>query len=235
MTKVFKRALGLWTLALGAVLGGCASPTHNYLPKITQISTPGIGEVATANVGDIMVSQGMRSEHDAIQVDRDIDVGLMSPYTITAGVFLKTGDGNGVEYYSIYNPFVGGGTIRKAFLADPPKAVEAYLSENKICGVSVFNAEVCTTQGAFTRIMKQLESSNSFQQSLIYSGKVGSRIKLGYREFSGNAARPAFNNDVDYDLAESTIIGYKGARLEVIEATNDHIRFKLISNFNTAR
>lgn len=235
MAVIRSGVTGLSALALLAGLVGCAAPTHNYVPKVTQISTPAIGAVSVSNVGDIMVSQGVRSEHDALQVDRDIDLGLLSPYTITAGIFLKTGDGNGVEFYSIYNPFVGGGTIRKALLADPPKAVEAYVNEQKICGVSVFNAEVCAKEGAYSRVLKQLESSNSFQQSLIYSGKVGNRIKLGYREFSGNAARPAFNNDVDYDLAESAVIGYKGARIEVLEATNEHIRFKLISNFNAAQ
>jgi hypothetical protein len=33
-------------------------------------------------------------------------------------------------------------------------------------------------------------------------------------------ARPAFNNDVEYDLSESKLIGYKGAQFEVIEASN---------------
>jgi hypothetical protein len=47
-------------------------------------------------------------------------------------------------------------------------------------------------------------------------------------------ARPASNNDVSYDLDESTKIGYKGARLKIINATNQYIEFKVISNFNKA-
>ena len=69
-------------------------------------------------------------------------------------------------------------------------------------------------------------NSDSFQQTLIYSGKVGDKINVGYREFSSNVARPAFNNEVEYDLSESKIIGYKGARIEVIEATNEYIKYK---------
>ncbi len=61
------------------------------------------------------------------------------------------------------------------------------------------------------------------QQTLIYNGKVGNRITLGYREFEGNLARPAYSNIVDYDLTESRILGYQGARLEVLEATNTQI------------
>ncbi len=72
-------------------------------------------------------------------------------------------------------------------------------------------------------------------QSLIYSGKVGNKIKLGYREFSNNLARPAFSNDVEYDLTESTIVGYKGARIEVIEATNQYIKYQVLQSFNQPR
>ena len=62
---------------------------------------------------------------------------------------------------------------------------------------------------------------------------MGSRLRIGYREFSGDLARPAFNNDVEYDLTESSVIGYKGARIEVIEATNEHIRYRVIRTFNS--
>ena len=61
---------------------------------------------------------------------------------------------------------------------------------------------------------------------------MGNKINIGYREFSSNSARPAFNNDVEYDLNESKQIGYKGALLEVIKATNQDITYKVLKNFN---
>jgi len=219
---------------LVAAIAGCASPKYNYVPQVTQISYPSLGGEAVANVGDTMVSQGAKVEHQALQVDQDIGIGLFNAYTVTRGVYLKIGEDEDMEFYAIVNPFVGGGTVQKTLLADPVKGMGTNKSEHKICGISVFNAKVCTSEGSFSRIQKPMESSNSFQQALIYSGKVGSRIRLGYREFSGNAARPAFNNDVDYDLTESKVVGYKGARIEVIEATNEQIRYRLISNFNVA-
>jgi hypothetical protein len=75
-------------------------------------------------------------------------------------------------------------------------------------------------------------SDNAFQQTLIYSGKIGNKVNIGYREFSRNMARPAFNNDVEYDLSESNQIGYKGALLEIIDANNQNITFKVLRNFN---
>ena len=231
MKKICLIALSFWLLTLY----GCASPTFNYISPVTQISFPKIGTETTVNVGDTLVSQGSFSEHDAIQVNERIDLGLLKPYTITKGIFLKFGESGDIEYFSINNGFEGGGTIEKSLLADPPKAIQAYKSENKICGISVFNAYICATDGSYTRTKRPAAATNSFQQSIIYSGKVGTRIKFGYREFSGNTARPAFNNDVDYDLAESKIVGYKGARIEIIEATNESIRYRLLANFNTQK
>ncbi|EJI85939.1 hypothetical protein AEST_10210 [Alishewanella aestuarii B11] len=45
-------------------------------------------------------------------------------------------------------------------------------------------------------------------------------------------ARAAFSTDVEYDLNESNIIGYAGARLEVISATNTEITYKVLKHFS---
>lgn len=50
-------------------------------------------------------------------------------------------------------------------------------------------------------------------------------------EFSNKLARAAFSNDVEYDLSQSKIIGYKGAKIEVLNATNENITYRVISNF----
>ena len=46
-------------------------------------------------------------------------------------------------------------------------------------------------------------------------------------------ARAAFSNEVEYDLSESKTIRYKGAVLDIMEANNQSITFKLTRNFNT--
>jgi hypothetical protein len=38
-------------------------------------------------------------------------------------------------------------------------------------------------------------------------------------------ARPAFYQDLNYDLSESKIIGFRDIRIEVIEGTNTDIKF----------
>jgi len=63
-------------------------------------------------------------------------------------------------------------------------------------------------------------SEDSFRKELVYLGRSGDTIQLAYREFYNNMARPAFSNSVQYDLAESDVIGFQGARFKVLSATN---------------
>ncbi len=104
----------------------------------------------------------------------------------------------------------------------------------RLCAISVFKIKACNRKASFDRRKYPIATENALQQTLIYSGKVGDKINISYREFSNDVARPAFNHDVEYDLSESMTIGYKGAQIEIIEATNELIRYKVLRNFNKA-
>lgn len=65
----------------------------------------------------------------------------------------------------------------------------------------------------------------SFRQELIYNGRSKETIKITYREFQDDMARPAFFQDLSYDLSESKIIGFRGIMIEVRKATNAYIEF----------
>ena len=216
----------VWTLSIFLV--SCATADYNYVPKEEAISEPPVGSVTTVFVGDSMVRQGTFKSIDAIRVNGVIDVG---GFELQSGYYVKTGQDEDTETF-VPAADSSGGAIRKDFLSDPPQAVTVFTGTDKICVVTVFSTLDCTNNGSFEHTTLQGYSIDAFQQTLIYSGKVGDKINIGYREFSSSVARPAFNNDVEYDLSESRVIGYKGAKLEVIEATNESITFKLIRNFN---
>lgn len=65
----------------------------------------------------------------------------------------------------------------------------------------------------------------SFKQELVYTGKSRENIRFQYREYRDNFARPAFFQDLSYDLSESKDIGFRGMMIEVLEATNSNIKF----------
>ena len=221
----------LFTAAL-IIAGGCATPVANYSPKSQAISEPPLDSINTISVGDIMLRQGEYTEHEALMVSQTISAGV---YSIQPGSYLKTGEKDGIEYYYPGGPKPG--KVEKPAFADQWSSVILKKSDQiRICVLTVFGTAIttCNNSRSFKKTTVSDNQTDSFQQTLIYSGKVGNKINIAYREFSNNIARPAFNNNVEYDLSESKTIAYKGSQLEILEATNQSIKFKVIKNFNTA-
>ena len=81
-------------------------------------------------------------------------------------------------------------------------------------------------------IEKEYLTEGSFKRELVYNGKSGNTIFILYREFKGNMARPAFSQEIKYDLTDSKIIGYKNARFEIIDADNLSVCYKTIKHLS---
>jgi hypothetical protein len=219
----------LLVACLAGVFSACATPKYNYSPEVIAISEPPIGTVSIARIGDTMLKQGKYKEHAALFVPTKRDVTWA--YEVHPGYYLMSGQDEKAEYY-VPESGSAGGHVEKAVLADPWKSVMARKNKPELCVVTILNAVVCKPVNDLQRLKRPILADDAFQRTLIYNGRVGSKINIAYREFSNSLARPAFNNEVEYDLNESKVIGYKGAELEVLEATNQHIKFRLIRNFN---
>lgn len=220
-------------LSFVALIQACALPKYDYLPETVQISEPPINLISTAYVGDSLLTQGTYAEHDAIFLDAAVEVGGIVNYTFSRGYYSKTGGDMKVGFY-LPSKYRDGGSVTTGLITDPFMIIEAQYSPQKLCGVTVFSTKVCK-KAPFKVTKQRALGVNGFQQILIYSGEVGNRLIFGYREFSDDVSRPAFNNDVELDLEASKIIGYKGARLEILEATNELVTYKVLSNFNSQR
>lgn len=224
-------------LSLGlavAALCGCATPVANYSASVQAFSRPPLRSVSTVSIGEEMVAQGSTADQDGIELLQPLKVSWA--YTLSSGFYPKTGSDDKSAYYSfayVSAPVPGYGVLSKAALADPPQAIKTDPDGAKVCVVTVFNLYVCNDGARATIAKRAISSENAFQQTLIYNGRVGSKINIGYREFYGSTARPAFNNNVEYDLTASDIIAYRGARLRIIEANNNGITYELLSNFNS--
>ncbi|WP_417500571.1 hypothetical protein [Marinobacter sp.] len=74
------------------------------------------------------------------------------------------------------------------------------------------------------------DSEDSFRKELVYLGRSGDTIQLAYREFYNNMARPAFSNNIQYDLGDSDVIGFQGARFKVLSATNTFFTYEVMKH-----
>ena len=223
--------IGLFT----AALAGCASTPMNYLPTTKQISEPPIGSINTASLGDKLLVQGTATERLALYSAGSQKLGLGA--SISQGYFPKSGEDATYEYFAVSSG-IDAGTVRYlgGTSVAPASALGALAlkkEDNTVCFINGLGKPGGCTKGLNVEKRNWATvGANNFQQTLLYNGKVGNKINIAYREFSSDLARPAFNNDVEYDLSESNQIGYKGALLEVIEANNQMIKYKVIKNFN---
>lgn len=75
---------------------------------------------------------------------------------------------------------------------------------------------------------------SGMRMELIYGGVANDIVKITYREFNLTGydayARPAFSQELQYDLKQSKIITFKQTKLEVISAANDKIVYKVLQS-----
>jgi len=76
-----------------------------------------------------------------------------------------------------------------------------------------------------TRIRK-----GSFKIEIIYSGLDGNNLKATYREYKDDIARPAFYQDLVYNLNKSDIIRYKQFKIKIIKATNEELEYIVLED-----
>lgn len=83
----------------------------------------------------------------------------------------------------------------------------------------------------FERTTYEDWKSDSFRRELVYNGRSGTTIKLLYREFTEERIRPAFTQEVTYDLSQGETIGFKGTRFQVLDADNIRIKYVVLQHF----
>lgn len=232
------RRIGISAFAL--VLASCAgTPAPNYAPISKSISFPAIGTEAQASLGEDMVRQGIYTETDGVEYDAENNI---KGYKLSPGFYPQISEDKDFTYHSfqINRSRDGSGFLIQAqdFLGFPltvPQSIRASKKKQETCIIigGIF-APSCDTELRYQRIRKPALSERDFQQTLIYSGRVGNKIKIGYRESSGSLARPAFSNEAEYDLSISDEIAYRGAKIKIISADNLTIRYIVQSNFNVS-
>ncbi len=218
-------------LAFGAALAPLTFGAEN-----APVTTPQLHTESVAQVGDEILHEGVYYERDVIHLSEDVVIGENGAYTLTPGYYLRSGGGGDWESYVVATDDPEGGRIIKA--PDVVTLQESFLvsSDGATIGVvtNYYQAVYGKATGV-TRSSRPALSSEYTQKALLYGGKTGSKIKLGYREIWMHITRPSELQFVEYDLADSKIIESNGARIEVIRATSDSIRYRVLQSFPSSQ
>ncbi len=218
----------------------CCSYGNYVIPKFNDSPTvtPEIGILTTASLGETIITMGTGHFTKAIRVlnncsKKDYKGGTMH---ILEGVYqLICKD----KLYEYYMPLESNQTYWVNIYGE--ERAETWNSQIRLSSsgeIKVIFKTGSIVPGNFQEVLNYeiidsifVSKTNSFQQTMIYNGKSNNIIKFSYREFMDNYARDSFTAEVTYDLSESKIIGYKGFKAEIIEATNSELRYRIISGF----
>jgi hypothetical protein len=69
------------------------------------------------------------------------------------------------------------------------------------------------------------------RRELVYQGVAGGILRILYREYANDFARPAFFQESSYDYQPGMTVGFKGVRLEVLGADGERVTFKVLRGF----
>jgi len=171
---------------------------------------------------------------DVLNVQSPVKVGL-GHYTIEQGLYALMGSDESANYYKVGGMGSESGSITMG-IGQQYVSVMLKRKEGELCVTTIHSTTACgpSSDSRYALIKKPVIFEDSVQQTLIYNGKIGNKITLGYRTTVGKSQNQAYSNNVEYDLGESNLVGYKGAEIEILEATNRSIRYKVIRNFNDA-
>jgi hypothetical protein len=222
------------------LLAACSATQLASIPLAATevVQEPPIGELRTSEVGDTLVKTAKLTQSPAIRVRRDI---------VANGTGMTVGNSATIKAGTLVPRYKD--PTSTCYMALDPVQVRNFLAttyaEGGVCvdaanpaitrvilviqGINVFYAP--TAPIAYEKTMYVDRTEPGFFQELVYNGKTGEIARFKYREFMNDIARPAFDQDVQYDLRDGNIVGFKGARIEVIEATNISIKYKVLAHF----
>ncbi len=220
-------------LVIGVLLSACA-PQMEVLPTAPAYQTfslPPIGERATAQVGETIISMVHTQSLMAIEFLNDCSFSEKFDRPGTGTVEYKVSRGAVYNQSSVTNgvPAYCGKSMEHAIMDVEVEHCVAVSSGNI---VAFPNSEMLIKSDCrITAKQTTVEAEDSFKRELLYDGRSGTTIHLSYREFARDMARPAFTQELSYDIKDDRIVGFKGARFEVITANNTKIEYKVLSGF----
>ncbi len=225
----------VWMIGVmvGGLVSGCAS-TQTIPPQIEQIDQPALGAVTAIELGEAAVATGRSRSLPGLALANELSWGdgvLRKRFTVAPGrLAARQSDARHIYYFSdrmtardpLFGtaPYASGGLCRAKDGSGP---VRGFITPGQC--VLTWNA---TPQVRDIRIEEADEGAR--RRELIYHGRADGKVRFLYRETMGDSAPQT--QSLDYDLAHSAVIGFRGARLEVLEADNTRLRYRLLAAFD---
>jgi hypothetical protein len=220
-----KKWNSLLVLAFVLVLGGCASaPSQMAFTDLKRGETE-VGTSARAYVGDVIYQKFDIKERFEGFVSGQVKAGGFTINLSEIKVERMLVDGNDG---AVTREPITGSTFMYQGLPQPP----ILLIDNDSDGMfdEVYHPAGGGKKEIKNPILVDWEQSNrskGYRRELIYQGRDGDNLKLFFREFTDDFRRPAYDQEVQYDLSKSSFVQFKGLTIAVEEANNEYLIYTI--------
>ncbi|MFT5207341.1 MAG: hypothetical protein ACI9CF_001093 [Candidatus Omnitrophota bacterium] len=222
----------LFTIGFIAIsLTGCATTMRQITPHKEYNHDWPVNSVRTVDLGTAVVARGEIYTYAAMDLQNDVSFGdgfFLKKFTVPAGELIaKKEDDKWTHYFAedftIYD---------SGFTSSGPGGLK--INKTDADQIRIFWQSL-TVKPSPKPIysLKRVNATNKpgIRKELIYNGRVGDNVKFIYREITNNLSNKPFSQEVEYDITESNFISFKGAQIEVQNATERTITYKVAANF----
>lgn len=212
----------LTALAATSLAVGCAS-IQRISPTPTVISNYTVGDTRSAGIGDPIFDVQSAVKIPEYVALSSYDPGKMRFFRAAP----KIAEGT---RYRAYGRLDDGSIVLRS-KRDSLGPMLVITPDGKALGL--YDGKKGYRGGDWTDSLRfRLEESlagqeGAFRAQMIYSGLDGNTVRAAYREFSGDFIRPAFTQELQYNLAQDSTIAYKSIKIQVMKATNSQIQYRV--------
>lgn len=203
-------------------------PTYNIPTyQVKDFNNVELNVEKKAEIGEKLIEKGTKVINDAILIESIPQSKAYNNLTVKTGDVLPM-----VLVYKGYKLYSNNPDTVHLDNGVAVSIKYGYAYPYTFSNIGTFQIIMAKEKIKYTETSSEKNCEKCFKQQFIFNGKVNNSLKFTYREFVNDMARPAFNQDLQYDLSESNIIGFRGLRIEVLKANNISIEYKVLSSFS---
>lgn len=222
-------------LAASLIFTGCATVTVEE-QSITSAKTgqvPALNQESTVAVGGTMFSQFKYWSRTGYRLDEAVNMSFaLGRISAPKGTFLaKATSGGGKPAYCTENrtyidPLVGPHSIA-CFLGDGGRLTQVSATPGMVSLTKDLSKPI-----TFSISELVTQNDNAFKYELLYQGIAKKTLRIAYREYLREMARPSFFQEATYDIDElPTIISFRSVSIRILSADNNSLKYEVLSGF----
>lgn len=213
-------------VVLLAFVGACAPALQSIVPTPKVLTDYNLGEVQTAGIGEAIFDVQTARVVPAFQAVRAYSPGRI-------GLFIEAPKLEPGQQFHAAGLLPNGSYVVSSpsysdvysLVVTPEGRVESFYDPHRRIAGGSWPDDVLLQP-----VQGLQDQQDAFRAQMIYSGMDGTTIRTSYREFSGDFIRPAFSQELQYDLSQDSVIAYKTIKIRVLEATNSKLVFRVLED-----